>query len=102
MRKTTEIRDTMEAGNSSLSETVVIDDNVAFEGQCLTHLESSTQDIIINSTSLAESTVALCSEKANVRYSLNKANIDKEVPRTTGQCLTQIFEKLVAKLYRII
>ena len=55
MRNTVEIRDTIDAGNFSMSETVVMDADVAFQGQPLTHLKSSTQyevrDIIMRSPS---------------------------------------------------
>ena len=44
MRKTAEIIDIIEADNSSMSETVVMDSGVGFEGQRITELEPSTRD----------------------------------------------------------
>ena len=53
MRNTAEVRGTIDADNSFMSEAVVMDANVAFEGQHQAQLEPSTQDelhdVIINS-----------------------------------------------------
>ena len=38
------IRDTMESENSSMNKTVMIDVDVVFEGERLTHLERYNQD----------------------------------------------------------
>ena len=48
VRKTAEVRDTIDVDNSSVSETVVMDAGVAFEGQYLTKLKPTTQDKVSN------------------------------------------------------
>ena len=101
MRKITERGDIINTGNSSVSETVVMDADGAFKGQSLSQLEASTRGevrdittkspsyllrqvlehvlplitVFINGPSV-ESRVPLCFKKANVRPLLKKGKFE--------------------------